>query len=44
MIHLIQLEIYGEMYYNINYPDGEKEKLVYPSLDRYFIGMKLSIY
>lgn len=28
--------IYEEMYYNVDYPDGRKEKLVYPSPVRFF--------
>ncbi|MFW9952103.1 MAG: class I SAM-dependent DNA methyltransferase [Candidatus Thorarchaeota archaeon] len=28
--------IFEEMYYNINYPDGKKEKLIYPASMRYF--------
>lgn len=28
--------IFEEMYYNINYPNGKKEKLIYPSSIRYF--------
>ena len=28
--------IYEDMYYNINYPDGKKEKLIYPAAMRYF--------
>jgi SAM-dependent methyltransferase len=28
--------IYEEMYYNVDYPDGKKEKLIYPAQVRYF--------